>query len=83
MLGLGKQVKGLDGGDGVPGLVKLRQVPYLRSGIAGNVHHFSGAEGEQLGQELHAASLAGRVDYHGGFFRGEIHLGENGSGVRR
>ena len=28
-------------------------------------------------------SLAGRVDHHGGFFRGEIHLGENGSGVRR
>ena len=46
MFGLGEQVKGLDGGNGVPGLVKFRQVPYLGGGIAGNVNDLSGAEGE-------------------------------------
>ena len=46
MLGLGEQVKGLDGGDGIPGLVEFRQIPYLGGGIAGNVNDFSGAEGK-------------------------------------
>ena len=45
MLGLGEQVKGLDGGDGIPGLVEFRQIPYLGGGIAGNVNDFSGAGG--------------------------------------
>ena len=83
MLGLGEQVKGLDGGGGIPGLVEFRQIPYLGGWVAGNVNDFSGAEGEQLGQEFHAAPFPGRVDHHGGFFRGEIHPGENGPGVRR
>lgn len=46
MLGLGEQVKGLDGGDEIPGLVEFRQIPYLGGGIAGNVNDFSGAEGK-------------------------------------
>ncbi len=37
MLGLGEQVKGLDGGGGIPGLVEFRQIPYLGGWVAGNV----------------------------------------------
>ena len=80
---LREEVEGLDVRQGVAGGEETFEVAYLGRGVARNVNHGAGGEGEELGEEGLVAAIAGRVDDDGGFGGresvGAVGRGEGGS----